>query len=135
MKREYENRCCSANLPGSGYDEEEIEFLRAMQAYTAQPGHKFPAFTEVLAVLKSLGYRKEIISPVPVVEKESSAVRDTAEGLNQQCRTDVLHNTCLRCHREFGGRKQSYCSPKCRDQAKYISHRRSRWPRLMATSA
>lgn len=43
---------------GSEYSEEEVEFIRAMEAYMRRTGRRFPKFTEVLGVAKSLGYRK-----------------------------------------------------------------------------
>jgi hypothetical protein len=42
--------------PGSEYDADEIEFLMAMELYRRK--RPFPTWTEVLKVLKSLGYRK-----------------------------------------------------------------------------
>jgi hypothetical protein len=41
-----------------GYSGEESEFLRAMEEYRRTRGRRFPTFREVLAVLRSLGYRK-----------------------------------------------------------------------------
>jgi hypothetical protein len=46
-----------ANL-GGNYSDEEAEFLKAMDAYQRTRRRPFPSWTEVLAVLKSLGYRK-----------------------------------------------------------------------------
>ena len=43
------------------YEEDEEEFLRAMAAYQARTGRRFPTWTEALSVLKGLGYAK----PVP----------------------------------------------------------------------
>ncbi len=43
---------------GAEYTPEEIEFLQAMDAYMRIKGKRFPTFTEVLKVAKSLGYRK-----------------------------------------------------------------------------
>src|SRR5258708_4909925 len=45
-------------FPGCEYTDEEREFIVAMDAYINMTGHKFPAFTEILKVAKSLGYRK-----------------------------------------------------------------------------
>jgi hypothetical protein len=38
------------------YDEEETEFILAMKQYQSINKRKFPTFTEVLAVVKSLGW-------------------------------------------------------------------------------
>ncbi len=40
------------------YDAEEAAWLAAVAAYQARTGRKFPTFTELLILLKSLGYRK-----------------------------------------------------------------------------
>lgn len=41
---------------GSEFDADEVEFLRAMELF--KRSRPFPTWTEVLAVLKGLGYRK-----------------------------------------------------------------------------
>jgi hypothetical protein len=43
---------------GDGYTQSEVEFLHAIREYMATSGRRFPGFTEVLAVLIALGYRK-----------------------------------------------------------------------------
>lgn len=40
------------------HSEDEAEFLRAMADYQKRTGRKFPTWSEALAVLKGLGYRK-----------------------------------------------------------------------------
>lgn len=40
------------------YSDEETAFLKTMDEYQRNTGRKFPTFREVLAVIKSLGYRK-----------------------------------------------------------------------------
>ena len=40
------------------YSEEEMEFMQAMQEYKARSGRMFPTWSEVLEVLRSLGYEK-----------------------------------------------------------------------------
>jgi hypothetical protein len=40
------------------YSEEEVEFMRAMDEYKRRSGRQFPTWSEVLEVLRSLGYRK-----------------------------------------------------------------------------
>ena len=46
----------SAN--GDGYTEEEFEFLKAIQEYKQKAQRPWPAWTEILAIAHSLGYRK-----------------------------------------------------------------------------
>ena len=41
------------------YTPEELEFLAAVDKYKREHRRPFPALTELLGVLKSLGYRKE----------------------------------------------------------------------------
>ena|SRR5438105_429997 len=50
------------------YSSEEMEFMQAMQAYKAQSGRMFPTWSEVLEVLRSLGYDK------PVAEDEQTTL-------------------------------------------------------------
>ena len=39
-------------------DASELEFMQAMQAYKLSSGRMFPTWSEVLEVLRSLGYQK-----------------------------------------------------------------------------
>ncbi len=41
------------------YSIAEVEFMRAMQEYKARSGRMFPTWSEVLEVLKDLGYQKD----------------------------------------------------------------------------
>lgn len=43
---------------GSGYDADELAFLAALQEYKRANHRPFPAWSEVLAVLESLGWRR-----------------------------------------------------------------------------
>lgn len=40
------------------YSDDEVEFLRAVEAYRRENRRPFPSLRELLAVLKSLGYEK-----------------------------------------------------------------------------
>jgi hypothetical protein len=40
------------------YNKAELEFMQAMQDYKQRSGRMFPTWSEVLEVLKSLGYQK-----------------------------------------------------------------------------
>lgn len=44
------------------YDEDECEFLKAIEAYKKRTGRPFPTWSEVLGVVRELGYRK---APAP----------------------------------------------------------------------
>ncbi len=39
-------------------DAETLEFLQAIDAYKRSTGKPFPSWTEILQIVKSLGYRK-----------------------------------------------------------------------------
>src|SRR5215471_16937923 len=41
------------------YTDEEIEFMRAMDDYKRKAGRQFPTWSEVLEVLKGLGYKRD----------------------------------------------------------------------------
>ena len=40
------------------YTDEEIDFMKAMDDYKRKSGRQFPTWSEVLEVIRSLGYRK-----------------------------------------------------------------------------
>lgn len=41
------------------YSDEERSFLMAVEAWKKRTGNRFPALSELLAILRGLGYRKE----------------------------------------------------------------------------
>ena len=51
------------------YTDEEIDFMRAMDDYKRKSGRQFPTWSEVIEVLRSLGYRK-VAEPNEVVIKQ-----------------------------------------------------------------
>ena len=58
------------------YDAETVEFIQAIDAFRRRYAKSFPAWSEVLAIFKSLGYRK-VAEPVPLALNSSE--RDEAE--------------------------------------------------------
>jgi len=64
------------------YSEAEVEFMKAMQEYKQKSGRMFPTWSEVLEVLKSLGYEKtgpaDIESPAPESPPDPSKPTPTA---------------------------------------------------------
>ncbi|MFB0525301.1 MAG: hypothetical protein ACETVZ_07145 [Phycisphaerae bacterium] len=55
--------------------DEQFEFLMAIQEYKSKNAKPFPTWTEVLEVIKALGYRK-VAEPQPLKQsKKDSAVR------------------------------------------------------------
>jgi len=64
------------------YTTEEIEFMQAMDAYKRSSGRMFPTCSEILEVLRDLGYRKVDPSPVELaltVEPLSPATGEAVE--------------------------------------------------------
>jgi hypothetical protein len=63
------------------YSGEEIEFMRALDAYKRASGRMFPTCSEILEVIRGLGYQKTASPaatwidrhPAPVAEEFSSA--------------------------------------------------------------
>ncbi len=45
--------------PTEDYNADQLEFMRALDKYKRDKGRPFPTSSEVLEVLKGLGYRKE----------------------------------------------------------------------------
>lgn len=45
------------------YTEDEVEFMRAMDDYKRKSGRMFPTWSEVLEVVRSLGYQKHGLPP------------------------------------------------------------------------
>lgn len=41
------------------YTDEELEFLKAVERYRRETKRPYPTCTEILAIAKSLGYRKD----------------------------------------------------------------------------
>ncbi len=50
------------------YTDEEIGFMKAMDDYKRRSGRQFPTWSEVIEVLRSLGYRK-VAEPTVVLMK------------------------------------------------------------------
>jgi hypothetical protein len=45
------------------YTPAEVEFMQAMQDYKASSGRLFPTWSEVLEVVRDIGYRKDVAAP------------------------------------------------------------------------
>ena len=57
------------------YTPEEVEFMGAMDSYKRRSGRMFPTCSEVLEVVRSLGYAKQVpVEPVVVPTVDISAV-------------------------------------------------------------
>ncbi|MGQ9604674.1 MAG: hypothetical protein ACUVTW_00605 [Thermogutta sp.] len=59
------------------YSADEIEFMRALEAYKRSSGRMFPTCSEILEVLRNLGYEKRAVAtraePMQRDESEDSA--------------------------------------------------------------
>ncbi|WP_166831321.1 hypothetical protein [Thalassoroseus pseudoceratinae] len=53
------------------YSDDEIEFMRAMDEYKRKSGRQFPTWSEVLEVLRSVGYRK-VAEPTEILPQANS---------------------------------------------------------------
>lgn len=47
------------------YSDDEIEFMRSMDEYKRRSGRQFPTWSEVLEVLRGMGYRK-VADPIDI---------------------------------------------------------------------
>jgi hypothetical protein len=61
------------------YTEEEIEFMGALDAYKRSSGRMFPTCSEVLEVVRNLGYEKRPASP-PAVDPAPEAAAAPHDG-------------------------------------------------------
>jgi hypothetical protein len=59
------------------YNDDEIEFMRAMDFYKRANRRPFPTWSEVLEVLRALGYRK-VAEPTPIHGADTNG--DTSHG-------------------------------------------------------
>jgi hypothetical protein len=75
------------------YDDEEFEFLKAMDAYKTANDRPFPTWTEVLQVLKSLGYRKETTHGEQRQMETGWNGRQAAERI-EACKNHALPAVC-----------------------------------------
>jgi hypothetical protein len=63
------------------YSIAEVEFMQAMHDYKQSSGRMFPTWSEVLEVLKSLGYAKsadEVVGPAPPAPAAASRAKKKA---------------------------------------------------------
>lgn len=65
--------------PGADYSADEREFLAAMQAYKSTRRRPFPTWREVLAVVRSLGWRR-VAEPGPLPRPATPKENSSREG-------------------------------------------------------
>lgn len=68
---------CQENFPGSEYTAEECEFLIAIDRYKRTRRRPYPSWSEVLQVLRSLGWRKP---SAPTDDSPSASREAEAKG-------------------------------------------------------
>ncbi len=76
-RRQIDPTTCERN-----YDDHEVEFMQALDAYKRASGRMFPTCSEILEVIKGLGYQKMPnggLSPEEVGEKVANADKANAE--------------------------------------------------------
>lgn len=59
------------------YNNEEIEFMQALDAYKRANGRMFPTCSEILEVIRALGYVRMSQSAPAVVEETATELTDT----------------------------------------------------------
>ncbi len=60
-KNKYSSKCNRITNSDKIYSIEELEFIKAMRSFIEETGKKFPTFSEILDVLKSLGYERSTV--------------------------------------------------------------------------
>ena len=60
--------------------DEQFEFLMAIEEYKKANSKPFPTWTEVLEVMKALGYRK-VAAPQPLAEARRRQGKDAANSV------------------------------------------------------
>ncbi len=60
--------------------DEQFEFLMAIEEYKKANSKPFPTWTEVLEVMKALGYRK-VAAPQPLAEARRRQEEDAADSV------------------------------------------------------
>jgi hypothetical protein len=61
------------------FDDDTVEFIQAIDAYRRRYDKSFPSWSEVLSLLKSLGYRK-VAEPVESMESLGVTVAESLPG-------------------------------------------------------
>lgn len=56
------------------YSEEEVEFMRALDDYKRKNGRMFPTCSEILEVLRKLGYSRSLVQLDEAASEEATAV-------------------------------------------------------------
>ncbi|MGI6415882.1 MAG: hypothetical protein ACOX1P_09455 [Thermoguttaceae bacterium] len=52
------------------YSEEEVEFMNALDEYKRNSGRMFPTCSEILEVIRDLGYAKAVVRPAEEISSD-----------------------------------------------------------------
>ncbi len=71
------------------FDDETVEFIQAVDAYRRRYDRSFPAWSEVLSIVKALGYRKvapptDVFGETPVEEPVSAVDTEPVDPLPEE---------------------------------------------------
>jgi hypothetical protein len=69
-------------FPGSELDAEQLEFIRAIEQFKKRYQRRYPTWSEILLVLKSLGYTRVSKASSPSPEQQVPDA-ETADNLAQ----------------------------------------------------
>jgi hypothetical protein len=73
----------SNEFPGSELTGDVLEFIRAMHAYQTRYRRRYPAWSEVLYVLRTLGYAKRVPGAVWATPEQGLTTQESADSLTQ----------------------------------------------------
>jgi hypothetical protein len=68
------------NHPGSELTDDEVEFGRAMHEYQCRYAVRYPAWSEILFVLRALGYRKATQTPQELAADQRGSQADSSKS-------------------------------------------------------
>jgi hypothetical protein len=74
------------------YSNDEIEFMQALDEYKRENGRMFPTCSEILEVIRGLGYRRSDDSVDAVVEGEDSFVESDLDAVDEEFLEDSLED-------------------------------------------
>jgi len=72
-------RYCTGDSEANVYTPDELEFMRAMDAFKREQRQPFPTLAETLAVLKSLGYAKPAAASTAKMPSRKGRIRKRDE--------------------------------------------------------
>ncbi len=69
------------------YSTDEVEFMNALAEYKRVSGRSFPTCSEILEVLRDLGYRKvvDLSSVIRSLDVEETEVAESEEAESERC--------------------------------------------------